>query len=702
MKQDDELNQIFREEATEFIESLLDRVAELSTTRDDAFREILDGVLRTTHNLKGAASSTGATTVETLAHALEGMLSREKGTIGPLQKQVSECAIDALGIIQAAVDGVASDEQVLEMLDHLASLGGEVVSRPRNGEKSSVQDALEGSASRRIGAAGIIKVDTQRLDTLIGFTGEFLTFRSRLSNRFDLQMDVYKQLLALHKAQPDSHADLLPIISHLRRLLLHGRKDLLDFKNLIDEVSETAKQIRTVPLRGAGHIWRRVVREACQISDKDVRLEVSVGNVEIDRYVLERIQDPMMHLLRNAVDHGIESASERTALGKPPQGNVRVSASLQGAMIHLGIQDDGRGIDWERVRRKAEAKGLITGDQFNQMSAAQISDLLFLPGFSTADDVGRLSGRGVGLDVVRSQLEALGGYAEIKAGSREEGTTILLWVPVSILSSTGLFVRSGESVFVLPIESIVRTLRISRADLRTVDGRDMIRMEQSDPVRLIYLSDVMGTEKKRAGEHLNVAVLSRGTRQLGLAVDEVLGHREYISHRLPWNFEHVPGISGAIPEADGSVTATIDIAYLFDTSRHATTVQRMTPDRSRKVLVVDDSLSSRTLERAMLRADGYEVILAADGQEAWRILQKETFDLVVSDVQMPLMDGFELTRRIRAALDLKDLPVILVSNLSKSEDRAAGAEAGADDYLVKGTFDQQGLLRIVKKYLGKP
>ncbi len=701
----EELSQIFREEGTEFIEALIAQIEVLSTAEGQDLKAAVERVLRLAHNLKGAATTAGFKTVETLAHAFEGMLGREKESAGPLSKEVLDCAVDVLEVMQAVVDGFDTEAQAQELKDRLAALGGEIImsSSPADPTVSNGKPRQAAALTGGIGTDGSIRVDTLRLDRLMGSLGELLTFRARLAERHDRQADIYKQLQQLYKSDVGLYGKLEPLVAGLRQLFLNGRKDMLDLSNLTDEVSEAAKHLRTVPLRGATHIWRRIVRESSHICGKNVRLEVSVGQVEIDRYVLERLHDPMMHLLRNAVDHGIESPEERTTALKPAQGLIQVAASLQGAMVRLEVSDDGKGVDWRKARQRAVEKQLITAERADRLTAGQTADLLFRAGFSTSDNVNQISGRGVGLDVVREQLESLSGRAEFASKPALGGTTIVLWVPMSILSSTGLFVRSGRATFALPIESVLRTQRIRADDLTTLDGRTVIKVGEADPVRAIVLGELMGERDSSPSDWLKVVVLTRGGLHLGVVVDEVLGHKEYVTHGLPWNFKHFPGISGAILEADGSVVILIDVVFLFESSHQTGVATQMAPQVvDQRVLVVDDSMSSRTLQRAMLQTAGYEVTLAADGKEAWRLLQTEPFDLLVSDIQMPEMNGIELTRKVRSTANLKDLPVILVTNLARPEDRAAGADAGADDYMVKGTFDQQGLLDIVNKYLGTP
>ena len=706
MTLNDDLRHVFKEEAIEFIEDFVSLTTKLSHTEGAAFEDHLADLLRTAHNLKGAATTAGFRTVEGLAHAFEGYMAGFKGVSGPLSDETVECAFEMFGVLQDEIEKGEDETKVQEILSRLASLGADVppMKVPASSAADSDAEQERGAPDDNDGTKeNSVRVNTAKLDQLMGFIGDFLMFRTRLADRQDRQKAVFKELQQLSKDRPEVSRSLTSIIAGLRRLTREGAKDMLDFSNLTDTMNETAKQLRTVPLRGAIHVWRRIVRDADQICGKRTRLDVDVGNIKIDRHVLERISDPLMHILRNAVDHGIEPESEREAKGKTRQGRIVVAATLQGAMIRLEVSDDGRGIDTDAVRRTAVDRGLISLEDAQRLNEGQLADFLFRTGFSTTNRTSRISGRGVGMDVVRTQLEELGGSVEILARGPLGGTTLVLWVPVSILSSEGLLVRCGKATYALPIESVSRTLRAPREWLKTADGKSVVVGEGDgdDPLRVVSLSELMG--KGRAdGDTLNVVVLGRGKSEIGLIVDKVLGLKEYVIQALPWNYKRIPGINGAILDADGSVTILLDVLHIFESiHQNGRAVATSAAPKSRqKVLLVDDSLSSRTLQRSMLRADGYDVTLASDGAEAWQLLQNEIFNLVVSDVQMPKMDGFELTRRIRGAVGTKDLPVILVTSLTSDADRAKGADAGADDFLTKGSFDQNGLLSIVSRYLG--
>ncbi len=715
MNELEELERIFREEAQEFIDKLAVLLEELKTANAEQHRDILNEVLRLVHNIKGAARTVGFQDIENLAHAIEDALQPAKQVARAITADRFREILRGVTLMQLSLDGKAEPEQVLALI---ASLSRDNVPTIDNSSSNDSQKTKETKETKetdppskgppetksQFRGSSSIRVDTLRFDRVMGFSGELLVSHARMAARHQRLDSFLKEMQKLAKQAPENARLFAPLLKQARPLIQEDRKDLLDFDHLTQEISEAMKQVRMVPLSRAEPEWRHTVREAAHQSAKEIGITIHTGDIELDKYVLDRLRDPMMHLLRNAVDHGIESAEERSAKGKPKTGRILIQTSVEGAMVRLEVNDDGRGIDLDKVNNAAQANGFISEDKRALLSAEETLELLFQPGFSTAYSVSRLSGRGVGLDVVRSQLEELGGSVGISSTANLGGTTFLLSVPLSILSTVGLFVRSGNTVYALPVEYVVRTLRIEPGEVKQVDGKTVIEMSHADPIRIVGLSDLMGAKKERPADKLKVIVLSRSDVQLGLVVDDIEGQQEFVIQALPWNLKSVPGVNGAIIRADGRLAISLDVPHVFENARLPTAERfkwesRMPSGEMKRILVVDDSMVSRTHGRNMLQAAGYQVTLAADGEEALAYLKKDSFDMVVSDVDMPKLNGFELTRTIRNSSLLNDLPIILVTTLDSPDDMAKGAEAGADEYVVKGTFDQQALLELVAKYI---
>ncbi len=712
----DELMQVFQEEAEELIDKIAVQLEALQAASPEQYQDLLNNVSRIVHNLKGASRTVGIDYIEGLSHAMEDALEPCKKDQAALTGERVRTMLEAATVMQLFLDGKGDRSKERELIARLR--GGSTPPPPQfepEGASDKQADAAVekgehpaattgGGPTARVDEGASIRVDTTRFDRVMGFSGELLISHARMAERHRRLDNFLKELQRVAKQLPESAHLFAPLIRDARPLIQEDRKDLLDFGHLTTEINDAMKQVRMVPLKRAEPGWRRIVREAAHQCGKRIELSIHAGDIELDKHVLDLLRDPMMHLLRNAVDHGIESAEDRIARAKPVSGHIYITASVLGAMVELEVGDDGRGIALPKVRESGVAKGIIDADKGASLSDEETMELLFHPGFSTAGSVSELSGRGVGLDVVRSQVEELGGRVVISSSEVGGGTSFVLSVPLSILSTLGLFVRSGGTTYALPAEYVTRTLRVKRTELDRVDGKPVVEIAAADPIRIVWLSELVGASSEETEEMLKVVVLTRSEVQLGLVVEEIEGQQEFVTKALPWNFQGVPGVNGAIIRADGRLAVSIDVPYLFDDVRFAFNPKRRkddgkTSNTKRKILVVDDSMSSRTLEQTMLQEAGYDVSIAVDGEAAWQLLEKEPFDLVVSDVDMPNLSGLGLVRRVRRSRTLNDLPVILVTGMSSPDDVAAGADAGADEYVVKGTFDQQTLLELVAKYI---
>lgn len=716
-----ELLEVFRAEAAEVFDELAAGTAALGTTSGEERRANARNALRLAHNIKGASGSVGLDPLVRLAHALEDAFSalcRVDASPTTEQAALLQSAVVLAQRLSESDPDAARLQEARELERRLRSMlpslrpgpSGE----PAAGEgsplpgpppvatsgleptlvTSSQPVPLEGGEPRPATAA-YVRVPTGRLEALAGHLDELLALHGQLG----LQHQLLQQTLLDMEAEGPC-----PALTSLKGLVGSQRRSHSTLSRLVSELTATLQRIRTVPLTTVAPQWRRVVRDCAQSLGKVVELHVHVGDTEVDKQVLDQLRDAVVHLLRNAVDHGIEGREERHALGKPPTGSLALSAQMAGANVLLEISDDGRGLEPEELARTAIARRLLTEEQAARMNEAEKLDLIFRDGFSTAAQVSEISGRGVGLASVREAVARLGGVHSVSSSGYGEGTTFTLQVPVSVLATRGLMVRAAEVAYVLPIDAVERALRTTGAQIRSLDGAPVLPRPGADPLPLMWVPGA-GSARLPGDEVLDVVVLSVGTERVGLVVNEVLDEQEYVTRRLPWNLRRIPGVNGVVVLADGAVAISLDVQHLVEArtrreARPSAPAGRppAAPRRTR-ILVVDDSLTNRTLERNMLASLGYVVDVAVDGQEGLAKLQRERYDLLVTDVQMPQMDGLELTRRVRADPQLRQLPVILVTSRGRPADIELGAAAGADEYLVKGQFDQDKLLQAVERHL---
>jgi two-component system chemotaxis sensor kinase CheA len=459
------------------------------------------------------------------------------------------------------------------------------------------------------------------------------------------------------------------------------------------------RSLRMVPFGESGDGLERAVRDLALTAGKEVAFKLVGHEVELDRAVAERLKDPLLHLVRNAVDHGIEAPADRVAAGKPRAGAITVTAALKGAQVEITITDDGRGLDRERIREEGRARGLPEYADDRDLLA-----LVFHPGLSTARALTSVSGRGVGLDVVKSQVNALHGTVALESFAGV-GTTFALTVPLTVTLIRALLVESAGRIFAMATTQVMGLRRLVPTEVRNVGGREMLNAIHG-LLPLVSLSEALGLPAPRRdrGQGGFVVLVEAGTSRVAFVVDELLAEQDLVVTGLGRRLRRVPNVAGCALLEDGGIALILSAAELAESALLAPArrlgIHAAAPQAARKrVLVADDSVTTRTLEKAILEEAGYEVRLAADGHQAWRILQKETIDLVVADVEMPGMDGLTLTETLRHSTALRRIPVILVTSLSSDKDRARGLEVGANAYIVKSGFDRSTLLAAVGQLL---
>jgi two-component system chemotaxis sensor kinase CheA len=449
----------------------------------------------------------------------------------------------------------------------------------------------------------------------------------------------------------------------------------------------------------------RLVRDVARSLGKEVTLEIDGGDIEVDRSVLENIKDPITHILRNAVDHGIEAPDERSRRGKPPRAHIRIHARQKGDAIELELSDDGAGIDIRRIKVIAAKKGIVPEDVAEAMSDRDAMGLIFRSGFSTSPMITDVSGRGVGLDVVRDSVERINGLIEVTSEAGV-GTTFVITVPLSIATTQCLFVRAGEGMFAIPVTNVVRIMRVQQEDVGRADGRDALIVDNR-PIPLVHLADVLGVERAESEETGGHAlIVGSAEKSTAFIVEGFDGAQEVVIKGLPEPFQRVRFAAGATITGTGEVVMILNVGDLTRAARASGTQRagRREPkarveQKRPVVLIADDSIVTRTLEKNILEAAGYEVRIASDGLEAWNLLETAGIDILVSDIEMPHIDGYALTEKVRADERFATLPVVLVTSLDSRQHRERGIAVGADAHIVKQGFSQDRLLDTIQSLI---
>jgi two-component system chemotaxis sensor kinase CheA len=583
-----------------------------------------------------------------------------------------------------------------------------------------------------------IRVRTSKLDALMDSLGELLVMQMR-TDKFVSQMKALQEQ-TMHwqkdwrKARPHCNrlrrnslkvdkTELVPLFDFLEnneqelkalstefnKLLDRLTNDRNHLQLITDDLQNGIRNIRMLPIATLFDLFPRMVRDLAHTLSKDIVLEVEGQETEVDRQALELMKDPLTHLLRNAIDHGIETPNERLVLGKPHQGTIRLCAEQRGNHLVLTLSDDGRGINLDEVRRSAIEQGLFPSEKITGLSEREVLELIFYSGLSTTKQATDLSGRGVGLDVVRKNLEQIRGLIQVES-TPGLGTTFILTLPLTLTTSQVLLLRMAGETIGLPMINVERILHVKAGKLGSIEGHPAIYAE-GRPLPLVNLAHVLKLPEVEqplpSDAKIPVVILSVAEKQIALRVGGFLSTQQVVVKSLGNQLHRVRNVAGAAILGDGQLVTILNVADLMKSisskSVASSTLPIITKEARRwRVLLADDSITTRTLEKHILENAGYDVLTAVDGQEAWELIsrnEKGFPDLVVSDINMPRMDGFVLTQSIKGDSRYAHVPVILVTSLNSPQDRLHGMESGADAYLVKNTFDQQELLETIERLI---
>lgn len=582
-------------------------------------------------------------------------------------------------------------------------------------------------------AERVVRVTAENLNRLMGLAGESLVQARQMRPLVDsLQalrqthdrlwghLQTLDDVLVSYPAQVSDRArELLAAAKHEAAGLLGivgDRSERLEDQarrgeDLAERLHHEVISSRLRPLADGVRGFPRLVRDTARQLGKQVRFEVIGDQTGVDRDILEKLEAPLNHLIRNALDHGIETPEERRRAGKDETASVRLEGRHVAGMLQLRLTDDGRGIDAERVRARVIERGLAPAAMATQMTEPELLEFLFLPGFSTKSQVTDLSGRGVGLDVVQTMVQSVGGSVRVST-QLGQGTVFTLQLPITTSVIRALIVRIAGQPYAFPLSRLESIERVAMSGVETIEGRPFFTLD-GQSVALVNSADVLELgESAPHGQELPVAVVSDRGHRFGVVVDDVLGERDLDVRPIDPRLGKVPNINSASILEDGWPVLIIDVEDLvrsIDNLLHGRRFKMAAPDETqtdsltpaRRVLVVDDSITVRELERQLLESRGYAVDVAVDGMDGWNAVRMTRYDLVVSDVDMPRMDGIQFVSQIKRDPNLKHLPVIIVSYKDREEDRIRGLDAGASCYLTKSSFHDQTFLQTVTDLIGE-
>ena len=763
--EDEELRNLYKEASVDHIQKIEAGLLHLEKNPQDGAK--LEQLLRETHSLKGDSRMLGVKDVETLTHQMEDILGAVKRGEQVLTPPVMNCLYQGLDAIRkiateavtgqsagvsvfhvlAQLMGANSDDALPEIQETVAQSNGAASARVIveqslvNNEpvqaREPILPAAEGLGLEPDYQIDTIRVESQKLDKLLTQASELAVTKGQMGDRLAeidqiigqweewsreafvsrLTFDELERRWNTPELQPLQNfynlveTRLEQLGALLNRLRGATFEDNAKLETVANELESGIHSLRLLPFSTIFNLFPRTVRDLAKQQGKQVNLLLEGGDNTVDKRILEEMKDPLLHLLRNAIDHGIETPQERQSLGKPAMATIRLRGYQVGNTVSIEVVDDGRGLDVEAITQAAIARGVRTEKELAQMSTAEIQALIFAPGFSTRTAVTEISGRGVGLDVVRANVEQLKGNIQVEF-TQGLGCLFRITLNSSLATTDALIVQVSQHPYAIPVGFVEAMQLVSPQEVFAIEGSQTLPF-QGESVSVAWLADLLGLPVKTptstkalhaASKTIPCIILRIGSERLALLVDTILEQQDIVLKPQSQLLKRIRNISGATILGTGDVCMVVNPTDLFKSAKKAivsVTVKELTEQAQvkQKILLVEDSIPIRTQMKRILETAGYEVTAAVDGEDGFNKLRAGTFNAVVSDVQMPNLDGLGLVAKMRHSPDYKDLPVILVTTLASEEDKRQGHQAGANAYITKGDFEQGVLLDTLRRLI---
>ncbi len=741
---DDIMLDLFLTELSSNIEILSDCLLDIENTPQDA--QLLERLMRASHSIKGAARLVGIDTVVKLAHAMEDcFVAAQNDTIVLNTTSINHflSCIDILKSVQklSSMEHKNWTHDNTTLLNEHINILNKISSNNFSDDKSITAIAAankpnqipsnnptETNTNKKTSSHdAMIRISSQRINKLMGLTGELSInagwirhYSSEMLNLKKKHNEIIDEVENLRRLMDERQTSELEhnIMSSIQLKLESYRENLSTQILQIDEFDRRSCNLssqlhaeviasRMLPFKEGIKGYKRMVRDISQSLNKKIRLIISGEDTQVDREILEKIEAPINHMIRNAIDHGVETPEQRIAAGKPDYGTIKLEASHQNGRLHISVSDDGRGVDIEVLRQSVLEKGLVNQSMAQNLTKSELLDFLFLPSFSTKSAVTELSGRGVGLDIVHSAIQEM--HGKLRSSTvLGEGMHINLELPLTLSVIRSLLVKVNQELYAFPLSNIHNLLKVKRKDINTLNGRQYVSLDDTH-IGLIHSYQILDiSQQQQDDDELSLVIIGDWNNLYGIVVDEFISEKELALRPLNSQLGKIKDINAAAITDQGLPVLVFDVDDLLlsiqdiISGKSLQSIQSQVETSSvQKILVVDDSLTVREVEKKLLESQGYYVDVAVDGVDAWNIVRKGQYDLVISDIDMPRMNGIELVSLIKNDAALRSTPVMVVSYKDREEDKQKGLQAGADYYLTKGSFHDDSLVEIVIDLIGE-
>ena len=748
----------FRIEAEEHINSFSMCLNDLENTQSkENLTGIIETMFREVHSLKGAARSVGQKEVESVCQPLENLFSllkKKEIELVPLMVELFYNCNEFLRKIVIAEGKEQSKERYTELNDLISrihtSLSGTVISEkkeietkqngvipienilPKKIESEPIQDVPK---NIRPSSPEAVRIPISKLNPLLLQAEEFIQSKiafNQLINDLNFfvkeinELKIDSQKLRVRKTMPSvaqwnewqtgNELRLSNLEDHLTKITHQMEKEGYGFERMVDDHLNAMKQVLLLPVSSLTETFPVMVREISRKLQKEIDFVITGSELEIDKRILEELKDPLIHLILNSIDHGIGNPEERQLLGKSPHGKIKLTfTAKESGVVEILLTDDGSGIAEDQVLIAALKSGILTEESSGKLKHDEILALIYQSGLSTSKIITDLSGHGLGLTIVREKVEKLNGIITVES-QLNVGTSFRILLPMTLTTFRGIMVSLGEFLYIIPTVNVKMVLRVKPEEITTVENHDTIRID-NDILSVVSLADTLGIQERHNSkasskssdslhtDYVRIVVLGYAEKRLAFRVDDVMEEQQVLVKGLGRLLNRVRNISGATILGSGKIVPVLNIADLMKSGVITTSGSRETlvdenlMIKPGKILIAEDSITSRTLLKNILETAGYLVTTAVDGLDAYTKAKSGDFDLIVSDVDMPRMNGFELTLKIKSDKKLNETPVVLVTALESREDRERGIEAGANAYIIKSSFDQGNLLEVIKKLI---
>jgi two-component system chemotaxis sensor kinase CheA len=731
----------FRIEAREHVNAMFAGVAELEKMPGEARQaELVETIFREAHSLKGAARSVNLMLVENACQSLETTFAAMKRKELMLTTELFDSLHQALNRLSSLPDISPLESSSVRAPVTAPATPRQTAAGPAPDLDPEAQPALSQASveaqnssfpirDEKLLLGSTVRIATEKLDSIFTQVEEMLAAKLATQQRKQDMESISALTVSWGKEWANirtRHPEFYSTLEKQPLWLELMEQNALFIKNLtykfgamskvvdqdqrilgrmVDDLLDDMKKALMLPFSTLMELFPRLVRNLAKDHGKEIELVVQGGEIVADRRILEELKDPLIHLVRNCIDHGIEKPAERIRCDKPARGKIVIAILPRSSnRVEINISDDGSGIEIAKVKATAQRLGLLTEDEALRLDDSKAAELIFQSGLSTSSIITEISGRGLGLAIVREKVEKLGGTVAVET-QPDIGTKFKIVLPLTLATYRGITVCVGEQQFVLPTRNVEQTVRIHKAGIQTVENRETVRVND-ETLSLAWLGDILELPRPtvKDTDFLQVVILSTGGKsRIAFVVNEVLSEQEVLVKSLGRQLRRVRNIAAATVLGSGKAVPILNVSDLLKSAqqvaipRPISAAGKESSTQDKNVLVVEDSITARSLLKGILEIAGYKVTTAVDGVDGFTQLRSGQFDIVVSDVEMPRMDGFDLTAKIRSDKQLAELPVVLVTALESSQDRERGIDVGANAYIVKRSFEQSNLLEIIRR-----